>query len=324
LIRTEHLTKYYGTTRAVEDLSFEVKEGQTLILLGTSGCGKTTVLKMLNRLVEPTRGEIYIDDSNIMQADPDTLRRKIGYVIQEVGLFPHYTVRDNVAVVPYLLKWSYDRVYERVDELLSQMGLPPEEYAGKYPHELSGGEQQRVGVARAVAADPPIVLMDEPFGALDLITRKKMRQEFMQLEVLQQKTIVLVTHDVSEAIELGDNICLMNEGQLQQMGTARELLFQPANGFVADFFDADRYELGLQVIQLKDLPQKQIAVSTSDEGESFKPNQTLADVMSWYGQAARSPETPVEFRHNSTAVHTNLSKLLDSYNHLLGKVQQQA
>src|SRR6185312_2186063 len=209
-------------TRAVDNISFEVKEHENLILLGTSGCGKTTTLKMVNRLIEPSSGRIFIDGKNVLGQTPESLRLGIGYVLQNTGLFPHYTVSENIAIVPQLLKWDKKRIEKRVSELLEKLHLS-NEYLNVYPHELSGGQQQRVGLARALVADPPVLLMDEPFGALDNVTRAKIHAEFKALDELKSKTIIMVTHDVQEAFELGDRICLMDKGKVVQNGTPAEL-----------------------------------------------------------------------------------------------------
>jgi osmoprotectant transport system ATP-binding protein len=205
------------------------------------------MLKMLNRLVELSSGKISINGQDIMTQSAVELRRKIGYVIQQIGLFPHYTVEQNIGLVPSLLKWPASSIRKRTVELLQMVGLPYEQYAKKYPDQLSGGQQQRIGLARALAADPPIILMDEPFGALDPIIRSAIRQEFLQLDALKDKTTILVTHDVTEAVQLADHICLMDKGEVQQLGTAKELLYKPANSFVQQFFNQNRFQLQLMV-----------------------------------------------------------------------------
>lgn len=253
MIEVKQLTKKYKETRAVYAVSFEVAAKETLILLGTSGSGKTTTLKMLNRLIEPTSGVIRINGEDVLQQSPEVLRRKIGYVIQNTGLFPHYTVAQNVAIVPKLLKWEADRIEQRIQELLQRLDIPPEEFARRLPHELSGGQRQRVGIARALAADPPVLLLDEPFGALDPITRGQIVQEFKNLENLQNKTMVMVTHDVFEAVELGDRIVLMDQGEIQQIGTPQDLIFRPANDFVRQFFDSQRFQLELKAVTLDEV-----------------------------------------------------------------------
>ena len=252
MIVAENITKRFNGTTAVDSISFTVDEGETLVLLGTSGCGKTTTLRMINRLIEPTSGTININGTNVLTQQPETLRRSIGYVLQGHGLFPHYTVAENIAIVLKLLKWDKKAISSRVNELMHKVQLPAS-VATAFPGELSGGQQQRVGLARALAADPPILLMDEPFGALDPITRTDIRKEFKQLDELNKKTVVLVTHDVQEALELGDRICLMHKGSIMQQGTAAELLFKPANSFVEAFFDQQRLQLELQSVFIKDV-----------------------------------------------------------------------
>jgi osmoprotectant transport system ATP-binding protein len=240
MIRLENVTKRYGETTAVRDLSFDVPDGEVCVLIGPSGCGKTTTLRMINRLIEPTSGRILVNDRDIAQQQVEQLRRGLGYVIQSVGLFPHLTVGENIGTVPKLLGWDRSRMEARVRELLELVGLDPGEYATKYPRQLSGGEAQRVGVARALAADPPVLLMDEPFGAVDPLTRERLQAEFARIQRELRKTVVFVTHDVDEAIRLSDRIALMREGQLQQYDTPENLLDHPANKFVHDFMGADR------------------------------------------------------------------------------------
>ncbi|GAB2970724.1 hypothetical protein GCM10027049_00200 [Mucilaginibacter puniceus] len=247
MIKAVQLSKLFGNIKAVDDISFEVKEGENLVLLGTSGCGKTTTLKMINRLIEPGSGEIYIDGKNILQQPPEELRRCIGYVLQNNGLFPHYSVAENIAIVPQLLNWDKARIDKRVSELIEKLHLSAE-YLNKYPNQLSGGQQQRVGLARALVADPPVLLMDEPFGALDNVTRSKIHDEFKGLDELKRKTIMMVTHDVQEAFELGDRICLMDKGKIIQSGTPAELLFTPANAFVKEFLKDQRLQLEFKAI----------------------------------------------------------------------------
>src|ERR1700761_4633640 len=252
MITVEQLSKHFGGVKAVDGISFEVKEHETFVLLGTSGCGKTTTLKMINRLIEPTSGSISIDGKNIHDQSPELLRRSIGYVLQNNGLFPHYTVGENIAIVPQLLKWDSKRIENRIAELIEKLHLSPDQLKA-YPNELSGGQQQRVGLARALMADPPILLMDEPFGALDTITRSKIQAEFKALDELKRKTIIMVTHDVQEAFELGDRICLMDKGKIVQDGTPYDLLFKPAGDFVKDFLKDQRLQLEFKTISLNDL-----------------------------------------------------------------------
>ncbi|MGZ3757853.1 MAG: ABC transporter ATP-binding protein [Mucilaginibacter sp.] len=252
MIKVEHLVKKFGNVAAVDDISFEVNEHSNMILLGTSGCGKTTTLKMINRLIEPTDGGIYINGNNILSEPPEILRRRIGYVLQNTGLFPHYTVAENIAIVPQLLKWDKKKTDRRIHELLEKLHLD-KSYLNAYPKELSGGQQQRVGLARALVADPPVLLMDEPFGALDNVTRAKIQAEFKALDELKKKTIIMVTHDVQEAFELGDQICLMDKGRIVQSGTPSELLFNPANDFVKDFLKEQRLQLEFKTTRLNDI-----------------------------------------------------------------------
>ncbi|GAB3533338.1 hypothetical protein GCM10027443_18670 [Pontibacter brevis] len=253
MIRLHNVTKKFGDLMAVDDVTLEVKKGETLVLLGTSGCGKTTTLKLINRLEELTAGNIEVAGTDIRQQKPEELRRKIGYVIQGAGLFPHYTVQENIAVVPRLLHWNKSKTRQRTLEVLELLRIPYQKYLSKYPHELSGGQQQRVGLARALVADPPVILMDEPFGALDPITRNSIRREFKDIEALRHKTTVMVTHDIEEAFALGDRICLMDDGKMQQVGTTQELIFRPANGFVTRFLGQHLFQLQLQVLNLHQL-----------------------------------------------------------------------
>lgn len=250
MINVRNVSKLYNSVKAVDDISFHIKQGETLILLGPSGCGKTTTLRMLNRLTEPSAGSIELNGKNILNEQPEKLRRGIGYVLQHNGLFPHYTVAENVAIVPKLLGWDKPRIAKRSAELLEKLHLPAVKYLNSLPAELSGGQQQRVGLARALMANPPVLLMDEPLGALDPVTRATIRKEFNQLDELKDKTIVMVTHDVMEAIELGDRICLMNKGAIEQIGTPFELLFEPKNDFVKEFFNDQRLQLELKTLSI--------------------------------------------------------------------------
>ncbi len=238
MIRLTHVSKSFdgGRSYAVNHLSFSVDMGETLVLLGSSGCGKTTTLKMINRLIEPFEGIIEVHGKNVMNQDPVDLRRQIGYVFQGIGLFPHMTIEQNVQLVPLLLGWSRDKRQDRVQELLELVSLPANEFATRFPNELSGGQQQRVGVARALAADPAYLLMDEPFGALDALTRETLQQELLSLKRRLKKTIIFVTHDIFEALLLGDRIAILHEGNLQQIGTKKEVLASPATEFVQNLF----------------------------------------------------------------------------------------
>jgi osmoprotectant transport system ATP-binding protein len=253
MIQLEHVTKSFGDKTAVSDINLTVQEGENVILIGTSGCGKTTTLRMINRLIEPDSGRVMINGQDAKRQSPHELRRGIGYVLQQHGLFPHYTVAENIAVVPRLLGWDAMRIRSRSEELLQKLHLDPSIYLNVYPTQLSGGQQQRVGLARALIADAPIVLMDEPFGALDDVTRKSIRKDFMQLEEFKRKTIVLVTHDIGEAFELGNRICIMDKGRIVQQGSRQNLLFDPADDFVKDFLSSHLLELQLRMTSLGDL-----------------------------------------------------------------------
>lgn len=234
------VSKFFGDGQAaLRRVSFRVERGETLVLLGSSGSGKTTSLKMMNRLVLPDEGEVRIEGRKVEDWDPIELRRRAGYVIQEVGLLPHLTVEENVGLVPRLEGWELERRRTRAQELLERVGLPATDFAAKRPSELSGGQKQRVGVARALANDPPLLLMDEPFGALDPITRRRLQEEFRKLEQSLGKTVVFVTHDVPEALRLADRIAVLDQGQLRQIGTPREIVEQPADDFVREFVRYD-------------------------------------------------------------------------------------
>lgn len=254
MIKLENVSKAFLNGKpAVSSVSFEVNAGETLILLGTSGSGKTTTLRMINRLLLPDSGTIFVNGKSISEQRIESLRRSIGYVLQYHGLFPHYTVGENIAAVPSLLKWDPAKIKARVATLMEKLHLPVSEYLHAYPQQLSGGQQQRVGLARALAADPPVLLMDEPFGALDPVTRASVRKEFSALDEIRHKTIIMVTHDVQEAFEIGTRICLMDRGKVQQTGTPAELLFTPANDFVHSFFDEQRFVLELKALTIGDI-----------------------------------------------------------------------
>ncbi|NEB77305.1 betaine/proline/choline family ABC transporter ATP-binding protein [Streptomyces sp. SID14478] len=259
MIRFEHVSKQYadGTT-AVDDLSFEVNEGELVTLVGPSGCGKTTTMKMVNRLIEPTGGRIFLDGDDISAIDPVQLRRRIGYVIQQVGLFPHKTVLDNTATVPHLLGVKRAEARKRAAELLDLVGLDPKTFGDRYPEQLSGGQRQRVGVARALAADPPVLLMDEPFGAVDPVVRDHLQTEFLRLQQTLGKTVLFVTHDIEEAVRLGDRIAVYGQGRIEQFDTPSAVLGAPATDYVADFVGADR---GL----------KRLSVTPIEEGDLEQP-----------------------------------------------------
>lgn len=240
MIQLDGVSKRYGEQVAVQETTLTFPEGELVVLIGPSGCGKTTTLKMINRLIEPSSGRILIGKRDVTKVDPQELRRGIGYVIQSIGLFPHMTVAENIQVVPKLLGWEKGRSAARARELLELIGLEPGRYADSYPKELSGGQAQRVGVARALAVDPPVLLMDEPFGAVDPLTRERLQDEFLRLQQKLRKTVVMVTHDIDEAIKLGDRVCVMNMGAVEQYGTPEEVLTNPRSRFVRQFVGSDR------------------------------------------------------------------------------------
>ncbi|SDN78193.1 osmoprotectant transport system ATP-binding protein [Psychrobacillus sp. OK028] len=241
MIKFEQVSKVYTDGfKAVDSVNFEVPEGEFLVLIGPSGSGKSTTMKMINRMIPHTNGTISIDGTDIKKLNPSELRRNIGYVIQQIGLFPHYTIEKNIAIVPELKGWDKEKIKTRVRELLKMVDLDPDIYASRYPKELSGGQQQRVGVARALASDPRVLLMDEPFGALDPITRDQLQDQIISLQRKLKKTIVFVTHDMDEALKLGDRIAIMKDGNLLQIDTPEKILLEPASTFVEDFIGKDR------------------------------------------------------------------------------------
>jgi osmoprotectant transport system ATP-binding protein len=252
VIRLENVNKEFARgSNAVRDLTLEIPGGQTCVLIGPSGCGKTTTLRMINRLIDPDSGRILIDGEDTSAVDPPKLRLKMGYVIQNTGLFPHMTVGDNVATVPRLWDWDRARIKTRVDELLELVGLDPHEYRSRYPHQLSGGQRQRVGFARALGADPPILLMDEPFGAVDRITRERLQQEFIRIQRSMRKTVVFVTHDIDEAVMVGDRICLLQmQARIAQYDTPDAILTRPASDYVAEFLGRERLVRRMSVVSI--------------------------------------------------------------------------
>ena len=263
LIRLENITKQYGGTEqpAVNNLTMDVLRGEVLVLVGPSGCGKSTTLRLINRLIEPTSGKIYLDGEDVTDINPSDLRRRIGYVIQQVGLFPHRTIAENIATVPKLLGWDKKRIDERIDELLELVSMDPAIYRERYPKELSGGQAQRVGVARALAADPDVLLMDEPFGAIDPITRDRLQNEFLRLQQDLQKTIVFVTHDIDEAIKMGNKIAILREGsEIAQLDTPEAILAEPADDFVENFLGSGAILKSLTLAKIKDMELHQVPV----------------------------------------------------------------
>ncbi|QEL21612.1 ABC transporter ATP-binding protein [Bosea sp. F3-2] len=274
-IRLEQVTKSFpgAAQAAVDRLDLTVETGRLCVLIGPSGCGKTTTMRMINRLIEPSSGRILVGDRDVAQADPVELRRHIGYVIQHVGLFPHMTIAENVATVPKLLGWDTARIRARSEEMLELVGLDPAQYLPRYPRHLSGGQRQRVGVARALAADPPVMLMDEPFGAVDPILRSRLQEEFLAIQKRLRKTVIFVTHDIDEAIRMGDVVAIMRDGKLVQYDTPDRLLAAPADDFVADFVGADRALRRLSLVRAAD------AVEPGRAPGSF----TLPDTLSLRG-----------------------------------------
>ena len=252
MIRLENVSKGFpGGANAVSDLSLDIPDGQTCVLIGPSGCGKTTTLRMINRLIEPDAGRILVDGQDTRGVDPAELRLKMGYVIQNTGLFPHMTVGENVGTVPRLWNWDKARINARVDELLTLVGLDPHEYRRRYPHQLSGGQRQRVGFARALGADPPILLMDEPFGAVDRITRERLQHEFINIQRSVRKTVVFVTHDIDEAVMVGDRICLFEmQAKVAQYDTPDVILTRPASPYVAEFLGRERLVRRMSVVAI--------------------------------------------------------------------------
>jgi osmoprotectant transport system ATP-binding protein len=307
----DHVTKRYGgkgDSAAVQELSMRVPGGEVCVLVGPSGCGKTTTLKMVNRLVEPSSGRVLLDGDDISRRDPVELRRRIGYVIQQTGLFPHLTVGANVATVPRLLGWDSHRIRRRVDELIELVGLDPARYRDRYPAQLSGGERQRIGVARAIATDPPVLLMDEPFGAVDPITRERLQNEFLRLQRQLATTILFVTHDIDEAIKMGDRIAVFKPGgTLAQYDTPMAVLDQPADDYVARFVGADRGLKRLSLSRVKEVPLgrpvtvrvgEDAAAAASALQEASVPYALLVDAedrpVGWLGRKDLQRPGPLE------------------------------
>ncbi|WP_317446692.1 ATP-binding cassette domain-containing protein [Streptomyces collinus] len=282
MIRFEQVTKRFpdGTT-AVDDLSFEVSEGELVTLVGPSGCGKTTTMMMVNRLVEPTSGRILVNGEDVARVDPVLLRRRIGYVIQQGGLFPHRTVLDNTATVPALLGWKRAKARARAAELLDLVGLDPKTYGPRYPDQLSGGQRQRVGVARALAADPPVLLMDEPFGAVDPVVREQLQDEFLRMQAAAPRTVLLVTHDIEEAVRLGDRIAVYGQGRVEQFDTPGAVLGAPATPYVAGFVGADRGLKRLSVTEIQPDDLEQPPVARPDEPAGRAAERLRAEGARW-------------------------------------------
>ena len=268
MIRLENLTKTFPGQHepAVEELSMEIPEGEIVVLVGPSGCGKTTTMKMINRIIEPSSGRIFLEGEDVTKGNPDKLRRRIGYVIQQIGLFPHMTIADNIATVPKMLGWDKERISKRVDELLETVGMDVS-YRERFPKELSGGQRQRIGVARAMAADPPVLLMDEPFGAIDPITRDRLQNEFLRLQQEIKKTIIFVTHDIDEAIKMGDRIAILRQKSvIAQYDTPERILTDPADDFVEDFIGSGASIKRLSLSQVRDIETTDWPVTTFSDG----------------------------------------------------------
>lgn len=280
MIVLENVRKKFNTKLAIENISFHVEQGEKLVLLGISGCGKTTTLRMINRLLDPDRGTIKVNGKDVKDQSREKLRRGIGYVLQNNALFPHFTVAENIAVVPNLLKWDKAKTRERASQLIAKLHLDSE-HLSAYPHELSGGQQQRIGLARALMTDPPILLMDEALGALDPITRVSIRKEFKNLDELKRKTVVMVTHDVSEAFELGDRICLMDQGKVVQIGTASELLNNPSNNFVKAFLEEQRLQLQLRAVHIEQLWEYIPVRDLNQNDRTLSSKSTLWELASY-------------------------------------------
>jgi osmoprotectant transport system ATP-binding protein len=282
MIKLEKITKVYADgTKAVNEMSFEVDQGELCVFLGPSGCGKTTTMKMINRLIPITSGKIYIDGVDNTKINASELRRNIGYAIQEIGLFPHLTVGQNIETVPALKGWSKSRRRERAEELLELVRMKPSEFIDKYPNELSGGQRQRVGVARALGADPPILLMDEPFGAIDPINRVELQSEFLKIQQKIKKTIIFVTHDIYEAIKMGDRIALMKDGKLVQYDTPANILYRPKDAFVEGFVGADRALKGLQLLRVKEVMSGTPATANMEEKAEVVRERMEKEGIDW-------------------------------------------
>ena len=279
MIQLDQVGKSFGAVTAVDDVSLTIARSELVVLIGASGSGKSTLLKIINRLVEHDRGRVLFLGAEIRSFKPEHLRRRMGYAIQSIGLFPHWTVARNVATVPELLGWPAARIAARVDELLTLLGLDPAGYRSRYPHQLSGGQQQRVGVARALAADPEVLLMDEPFGALDPVTRLALQQELARIHQASGKTIVLVTHDIEEALRLATRIVLLDHGRVVQAGTPAQLLEQPANAFVSDFIG--RSDLGLKLLALQTVAER-LRAGDVVEGEPVAASLSLREALSLF------------------------------------------
>jgi osmoprotectant transport system ATP-binding protein len=301
---------------AVAGLNLEIPEGAIVTLIGPSGCGKTTILKMMNRLIEPTTGRILLDGEDVTDVNANRLRRRIGYVIQQVGLFPHLTIADNIAVVPKMLGWDKGRITRRVDDLLHLVGLEPADFRDRYPRQLSGGQQQRVGVARGLAADPPVMLMDEPFGAIDPITRERLQDEFLDVQRQVAKTICFVTHDLSEAVKLGDRIAVFaTGGRLAQYDTPSEVLAHPADDFVAEFVGSGAAVRRLSLLEISQLALEEVMISTGGVPANGGPVVAVDDVgrpCAWQHLPGHAQLPPLVMVPLSGTVYDAVDVMLDA------------
>ncbi|MBO0610191.1 ABC transporter ATP-binding protein [Myceligenerans salitolerans] len=331
-IRLDHVSKIYQGAEgpAVAELTLDIDPGEILVLVGPSGCGKSTTLRLINRMIEPTSGRIYLDGDDVTDVNPDQLRRRIGYVIQQIGLFPHQTIAENVATVPKMLRWDRKRISTRVDELLELVGLDPRVYRDRYPKELSGGQAQRVGVARALGADPSIMLMDEPFGAIDPITRESLQNEFLRLQEELRKTIVFVTHDIDEAIKMGDRIAILGEQSVvHQADTPERILAYPVDDFVRSFIGAGTAMKGLAFERVGDLDLapfdegrngdgKPVGTITADATlfEALEEMLRTADGKTVVVDESGRPAGVVELSHLSDALRTAQDEARRHYDEL--------
>ncbi|GAA5158282.1 MULTISPECIES: ABC transporter ATP-binding protein [Amycolatopsis] len=299
-IQLEHVTKRYPGSRqpAVDDVTMTIPAGKIVILVGPSGCGKTTTMRMINRLIEPTSGKIAIGGEDALKLNPDRLRRKVGYAIQQAGLFPHFTVAQNIAVVPGLLGWDKKKVNDRVEEMLDLVGLDPAQFRDRYPRQLSGGQQQRVGVARALAADPPVLLMDEPFGAVDPITRGNLQDELLRLQSELHKTIVFVTHDFDEAVKLGDKIAVLGpQSKILQYDTPDAILANPADDTVAGFVGAGASLKQLTLLRVRDVELRQSTVTASVADAPADLHRKLTEQNEKYALVLDQRRRPLRWVH---------------------------
>ena len=328
MIALEGISKTYPgqDSPAVQRLDMAVPEGAIVMLIGPSGCGKTTTLKMMNRLIEPTEGRILLGGEDVTTVDPDRLRRRIGYVIQQVGLFPHFTIADNIAVVPRILGWDRKRIAARVDELLHLVGLEPAEYRDRHPRQLSGGQQQRVGVARGLAADPAVMLMDEPFGAIDPITRERLQDEFLEIQRQVAKTICFVTHDLTEAVKLGDRIAVFGPGGvLEQYGSPEEVLTQPVNEFVAEFVGSGAAVRRLSLLELGRLELEPVTADDGGAGNGHPTYRADADgrAVAWVHLPGSDTVPPLVTVPLSGTVYDAVDVMLDARAPLVAVVDDQ-